>query len=108
MKQSDLNHLRRLVAWVRCEIGQEPEDVVTTYREIAEQLNHPPITDAARQRMVADYERAHHAPKYVRAAVKALSKVVKDASNRPIVESETRRSTEKLQVEHKAAGGNEG
>lgn len=105
MKQSDLNHLRRLVAWVRCEIGQTPEEVVATYQEIADQLNHPPITDEARQRMVADYDRARRAPKYVRAAVKALSKVVKDASNGPTVESEACRSTGQLQVGHKTAGG---
>ena len=30
MKRSDLNHLRRLVAWARCEIGQSPDELVTT------------------------------------------------------------------------------
>ena len=36
MKRSDLNHLRRLVAWVKCEIGQSPDELVTTMRNLAE------------------------------------------------------------------------
>ena len=37
MKRIDLNHLRRLVAWVKCEIGQPPPDeLVTTMRNLAE------------------------------------------------------------------------
>ena len=36
MKRSDLNHLRRLVAWARCEIGQSPDELVTTMRNLAE------------------------------------------------------------------------
>ena len=50
MKRSDLNHLRRLVAWVECEIGQSPDELVTTMRNMAERG----ITtdDAGKARMV--------------------------------------------------------
>ena len=30
MKQSDINHLRRLLGWVRTEIGQDPDELVQT------------------------------------------------------------------------------
>lgn len=72
MKRSELNHLRRLVGWVRCEIGQSPAELVETMRDVADTLGHPPITDAARQRLVQAHDRAAAVPKYVRAAVKAL------------------------------------
>ena len=52
MKRSDLNHLRRLVAWARCEIGQPPDEHVATVHHLAERS----------------------APKYVRDAVKALDR----------------------------------
>lgn len=105
MKQSDLNHLRRLVAWVRCEIGQSPEEVVASYREIADLLGHPLITNEAKQRMVESHDRARRAPKYVRAAVKALGKYIKESCNGPVIDDEPCRPTKKLQVEREAAGG---
>ena len=52
MKRSDLNHLRRLVAWARCEIGQPPDEHVATVQHLAERS----------------------VPKYVRDAVKALDR----------------------------------
>ena len=72
MKRSDLNHLRRLVAWVQCEIGQSPDELVTTMRNLAERG----ITtdDAGKARMVQAYDAARSVPKYVRDAVKALDR----------------------------------
>ena len=52
MKRSDLNHLRRLVAWARCEIGQPPGEHAATVQHLAERS----------------------VPKYVRDAVKALDR----------------------------------
>lgn len=70
MKRSDLNHLRRLVAWVSCEIGQSPDELVATMRNLAERG----ITtdDAGKARMVQAHDAARSVPKYVRDAVKAL------------------------------------
>ena len=76
MNRSDLNHIRRLVAWVRCEIGQSPAELVATMRGIADELGHPPISDEARQRLVDSHDKAASVPKYVRAAVKALEKAL--------------------------------
>ena len=56
MKRSDLKHLRRLVAWVECEIGQSPDELVKTMRNLAERG----ITtdDAGKARMVQAYDAA--------------------------------------------------
>ena len=52
MKRSDLNHLRRLVAWARCEIGQSPDELVTTMRNLAERGITPKFSrDAKRHRL---------------------------------------------------------
>ena len=74
MKQSDLKHLRRMVAWIRCEIGESPEEYVAGLQTIADKLGHPPIDDAARQRLVQGHDRRRAVPKYVREAVKALDR----------------------------------
>ena len=47
MKRSDLNHLRRLVAWVKCEIGQPPDELVKTMRNLAERGITPELTRTA-------------------------------------------------------------
>lgn len=76
MKQSDLNHLRRLLGWVRCEIGQGPEEFVATVRNIAEKLGHPQLDAEQERTLVQDHDRARAVPKYVRAAVRALERTV--------------------------------
>lgn len=70
MKRSDLNHLRRLVAWVRCEIGQTPDDLVETVRNLAERG--VTTDEAGMERMVQAHDTARSVPKYVRDAVMAL------------------------------------
>ena len=72
MKRSDLNHLRRLVAWVQCEIDQSPDELVATVRTVADKLGHPEISPEAKQRLVESHDKARLVPKYVRDAVKAL------------------------------------
>ena len=56
MKRSDLNHLRRLVAWVSCEIGQSPDELVATMRNLAERG--VTTDDAGKARMVQAYDAA--------------------------------------------------
>ena len=76
MKQSDLNHLRRLLGWIRCDIGQSPAELQQTMIDVADGLGHPEISQDARARMVEAYRRAESIPLYVRAAVKALEKAL--------------------------------
>lgn len=75
MKRADLKHLRRLVAWVQCEIGQSPEELVATTRTIADKLGNPELDHDAQVRMVQAHDRARAVPAYVRAAVKALDQM---------------------------------
>ncbi len=76
MKRSDLNHLRRLLGWVRCDIGQAPAEMQTTMIGIADKLGNPEISVEARARVVESYRRAEAVPVYVRDAVKALDKAL--------------------------------
>lgn len=77
LKDSDVNHLRRLLAWVECEIGQSPEELVKVVGEIAPVVGEP--TDEAKQRLVESYEKSASVPKYLRQAVKALKKSIAGA-----------------------------
>lgn len=74
MKQSDINHLRRLVAWIKVEIGQTPEELEITMRDLANKLGHPELDDSAKERLVLAHDKARAVPKYIRDAVKALDK----------------------------------
>lgn len=82
MKQSDLNHLRRLLGWIRCDIGQSPAELQQTMIDVAGGLGHPEISPEAKARMVETYRRAESIPLYVRAAVKALEKVLAGSGRR--------------------------
>lgn len=77
LKQSDVNHLRRLLGYVRCEIWQSPEEMVDMMKNIGPKLG--PVSDDGKARLVESYKKAANVPKYVRAAVKALEKAIKDA-----------------------------
>lgn len=76
MKRSDLNHLRRLLGWIRCDIGQSPAELQQTMINVADGLGHPEISQEAKARMVENYRRAEAIPLYVRAAVRALEKAL--------------------------------
>lgn len=77
LKDSDVNHLRRLLGYVRCEIAQSPEEFKETLREIAPYCDE--LTSAAQVMLVEHYHKAEAVPRYVRAAVKALEKLLRDA-----------------------------
>src|SRR5690348_1691385 len=100
LSKSDVNHLRRLLGWVRCEVGQSPEELVATVRHIASKID---IGEYGKQRMVEAHQQASRVPKYIRAALKALEKHVREAEGE-VVDAETaglpqkRRSRTKLQV----------
>ena len=92
MKQSELNHLRRLLGWVACEIGQDPAEMVAMVQRMASKLGEP--TDESKQRLVEGYDDAKKVPKYVREAVKALRPLVGNLGD--VVD---------VQEHHKTAGG---
>lgn len=71
---AEINHLRRLIGWVACEIGQSPDEMVATVQRIA-----PAIQDASEEgkaRLVQAHQNASSVPKYVRAAIKALRNAI--------------------------------
>lgn len=106
MKQSDLKHLRRLVGWIRCEIGESPEEYVAGLKTIADKLGHPPIDDAARQRLVEGYDRRRAVPKYVRDAVKALDRYARAPGAVVEVKVHQKKASGRvLLVQRKPAGG---
>ena len=89
--EAQLNHLRRLLGWIRCEVGQTPEEQRETMRSIAHALTEYP-DEAAQGRLMESYDRAASIPKYVRAAIKALAPVVRSADQPgEIVEGEASR-----------------
>lgn len=91
MKQSDLNHLRRLLGWIRCDIGQDPAGQQQTMIDIASKLGAVEIDADAKGRLVESYRRAEGVPVYVRDAVKALEKALAAAGRGP--GAETARAT---------------
>lgn len=91
MKRSDMNHLRRLLGWIRCDIGQSPAELQQTMIDVADGLGHPEVSPEAKTRMVESYRRAESIPLYVRAAVKALEKTL--AAGGPARGSEYARTT---------------
>ncbi len=74
LKDSEVNHLRLLLGWVRCEIGQSPEENIETMRKIAPHC--PDISDEGKARLIEHHQKVTSVPKYVRAAIKALSKTI--------------------------------
>ena len=90
LNKAQVNHLRRLLGWVRCSEGvfQSPEEIKATVRQIAPAIKDEITADAMR-RVVESYMRAESIPKYVRAAIKALEPLVKDAEGE-FVDAESR------------------
>lgn len=78
LKRSEVNHLRLLLAWVACSIGQSPDELVETVRRIAPSIGEAELTDEAKQRLVEWHAKSENVPKYVRHAVKMLRKAIAD------------------------------
>jgi hypothetical protein len=73
LSDSEINHLRRLLGWVRCEVGQSPDEMLNTAKSIAPAIGE--VSDEGKQRMVEAYAKSANVPAYIRAAIKALEKV---------------------------------
>lgn len=100
LNKAQVNHLRRLLGWVRCEVWQSPEEFVETLKTIAPYVG--PLDDGAKQRLSDSYFKAASVPIYVRAAIKALEPVVREAegevvdATNPVVERKLRYSRKQL------------
>lgn len=88
MTRAELNHLRRMVAWVRCDIWQSPEEMQATVAEVLPKLED--VSEEGKARLIESYRRAESVPKYLRAAVKSLEKFVKENDGYGIVDGESR------------------
>lgn len=75
LTDAEFNHLWRLVGWVRCSIGPSPEENADIVRFVHGQLDGQ-LSDQGRERLIETQRRAESVPKYVRAAVKALTKAM--------------------------------
>ncbi len=73
LTRAEMNHLRRLIGWVRCEVGAEPEEIVTTAKEALDHFQC--VTEDGKQRLLEHYQKSVAVPNYIRAALKALEKV---------------------------------
>lgn len=78
MKASEINHLRRLLAWMRCEYMLD-EDFQNGHKEGALlTVEHGMQTeDEARKMLAARNEEINRVPKYIRDGVKALTKKIR-------------------------------
>lgn len=106
LNKAQVNHLRRLLGWMRCEVGQSPEEMVTMMKGLLPRLG--PVSEDGKQRLVEAHQAAARVPKYIRAAIKALEPVVAE-SRGEIVDAEVtaglpqkRRSRPKVQVSQQA------
>lgn len=98
LNKAQVNHLRRLLGWVRCEIPPSPEEVVSIVQDIGQKV---PISAYGKRRMVEWHQEASRLPKYIRAALKALEPVVKESAGEivdadPVVERKLRYSRKQL------------
>ena len=80
IKQSDINHLRRLLGYVKCEIGEDEQATIKRYAELSGIVDHD-LDEAAKQRIVESVRKAASVPQYIRRAVAALEKVVKESGD---------------------------
>ena len=85
IKQSDINHLRRLIAYVRCEIGEDEQKTIQRYTEIAGIVD-TELDEATKQRIMESIKKAANVPQYIRRAITALEKVIDDCGD--IVDAE--------------------
>lgn len=106
MKSAHLNHLRRLNAWVRCEIGQSPEQLRETLQSIMSAVDavarkdNPDLpqgddfrgdallSEGAKERLVRQYDKAAAVPQAVRDAVAAIDAYLQARAKQPEVEAQ--------------------
>jgi hypothetical protein len=90
MTEAEVNHLRRVLAWLRREMGQEPAEMVAMVNDMAAKLGPLEDPEGARMRLQSGYDHAASYPAYVRQGVKMLTKALRQHESRAgIVEAKT-------------------
>jgi len=92
LSTAEINHLRRLLGWVECEIGQTTDELIATAKKIAPAVGE--ISEEGRQRMIESAEKADRVPAYIRQAVKMLRKATREVDGEIVdVEATTKART---------------
>ena len=87
MTDAQVNHLRRLLAWMRCEMGQDPAEMVVMANNMIAKIGPLQDPEGAAIRLQEGYDRASSYPAYIRQAVKMLTQALRDhEKNAGIVE----------------------
>ena len=102
LSTAEINHLRRLIGWMDCEVGPSPDEMVDTMKKIAPTTGH--VSDEGRQRMIESMEKAASVPLYVRAAIKALRKATADQSGQ-VVDAEISQAARAVLPRQSLSGG---
>lgn len=77
LSKAQINHLRRLLGWVRCEIPPDPEEIKRIVQSFGR--SELVISQDGKDRLVEWHREATNIPKYIRAALKALEPAVREA-----------------------------
>ena len=74
---SEVNHLRRVLAWLRCEYGLEEFGQLGYMKALVDMKSHGLIdAETASNRLAAHNQKANHVPACVRQGVKMLSRAI--------------------------------
>lgn len=99
MTEAEVNHLRRVLGWMRCEMGQEPDEMVAMTNALVARLGPLEDPEGARVRLQASYERAASYPAYIRHGIKMLTKALREHEKRSgVVEAAPSRLEETASV----------
>ncbi len=84
ISKAQINHLRRLLGWVRCTYGvfMTPEEIVRVVQENAPYTGEP--SDEGKARLLEWHRAAEHVPIYVRQALKQLAPLVKESEGETV------------------------
>lgn len=83
LKESEVNHLRQLLAWMRCEYTLDENMQRGYLRAANECVKHGIATPERAEELVGELAtQINYVPKYVRQAVKMLTKALRDHEKR--------------------------
>lgn len=80
LSKAEVNHLRLLLAWMRCSEGvfQSPEEIKATWRDLNEHGIVPSDNAETRERLMKSYNLSADVPKYIRHALKMLTAALRE------------------------------
>ena len=80
LSKAEVNHLRHLLGWMRCDYGtfQSPEEIKETWKDLAAHGIVPDAHNGSRERLMQHYNMSADVPKYIRHALKMLTKHLRE------------------------------